>query len=176
MGEVALLTQAPHEMTVQTLEPCQLFCLYYADLLTILAVDNKVYLKVVGMMHFCDRPGQREGILVHHRTTTTGKIFTVLKNPQCGLYFRLSPEGWLVWQHLDGQHNLQDLTFTYFSILKSFAPQKIAKIVERLAISGFLERREVHPDILKTLSQLQWKSHLYWLQYPSKQVSKLAES
>ncbi|MDF5725498.1 MAG: cyclic nucleotide-binding domain-containing protein [Rhizonema sp. PD37] len=176
VGEVALLTLVPHEMTVQTLEPCQLFCLHYADLLKILAVDNQVYLKVVEMMHFRDRPRQREGIIVHHRITTTGKTFTVLKNPQRGSYFRLSPEGWLVWQHLDGKHDLQDLTFIYLGILKSFAPHKIAKVMERLAISGFLERREVHPDILKTLSQLQSKSHLCRWQYLSKQVTQLAES
>ncbi|MEH2157013.1 cyclic nucleotide-binding domain-containing protein [Nostoc sp.] len=176
VGEVALLTQASHEMTVQTLDPCQLFRLYYADLLKILAVNNKLFLQIVEMMHFRDRPRQHEGIIAHHRTTTTGKTFTVLKNPQCNSYFRLSPEGWLMWQHLDGQHNLQDLTITYLSVLKSFAPQKIAKIVDCLAISGFVERQEVHPEILKTLFRLQRKSQFSWWQYLSKKVPKLAES
>ena len=57
-----------------------------------------------------DRPRRKPGVTAHHRTTATGETITTLKDPERGAYYRLSPGGWFVWERLNGDRTLRDLT------------------------------------------------------------------
>jgi putative peptide zinc metalloprotease protein len=91
------------------------------------------------MLRLRDRPRRAPGVQVHHRATATGETITTLKDPKRGTYYRLSPGGWFVWERLDGEHTLRDLTLEYLTEFKSFAPQAVAETVGGMAEAGFAE-------------------------------------
>jgi len=138
-GEAALLTDAPRNATVRALEPCELLALRRADLLEAVGEDRQMGERMLEMLRLRDRPRRAPGVQVHHRATATGETITTLKDPKRGTYYRLSPGGWFVWERLDGEHTLRDLTLEYLTEFKSFAPQAVAEAVGGMAEAGFAE-------------------------------------
>ena len=136
-GEAALLTQGPRNATVRSLEPVELLVLRRDDLLEAIHADRQVAVRMAELMGLRDRPTQVEGISVHQRTAADGEVITILKDSSRGAYYRLSPQGWFIWQRLDGQHNLKDLTLDYLEEFKVFAPYVIAENVMQLVAAGF---------------------------------------
>lgn len=137
-GETALLTEAPRSATVRATEPCSLLALRRADLLAAMEASPGVSQRVFEMVALRDRPRQAPGVLAQQRSLADGTVLTILKDPQRGAYFRLSPEGWFVWQRLDGEHTLRDLALDYFVAFKAFAPQVIVALLENLVAAGFV--------------------------------------
>jgi CRP-like cAMP-binding protein len=133
-GEAALLTDGPRNATVRALEPCTLLALRRTDLL-----------EVVRMR---DRPRRVRGIEVHHRTTLAGETITTLKDSRRDTYYRLSPAGWFVWQRLDGEHTLEDLTSEYQARYKTPASHAVLEAVVGLVAAGFVEGVKPSPDVI----------------------------
>jgi putative peptide zinc metalloprotease protein len=81
------------------------------------------------LLRLRDRPRRKPGVEAHHRTTPTGETITTLKDPQRGAYYRLSPQGFFLWQRLDGNHTIRDLTLEYVVEFGSFAPQAVSDTI-----------------------------------------------
>ena len=146
-GEAALLTDAPRNATVRALEPGELLVLQRADLLAAMAGGHEVGGQMFDLMRFRQRPRRVSGILAQTRTTADGENITVLKNPKRGAYFRLSAQGWFVWERLDGQHTLRNLALELFVAFKSFSPQFLAGLLGELAEAGFIEAKSLRRDV-----------------------------
>jgi putative peptide zinc metalloprotease protein len=114
-GEAALLTDGLRNATVRALEPCTLLVLRRTDLLEVLGEDRQARERMLELVRMRDRPRRVRGIEVHHRTTITGETITTLKDARRDTNHRLSPAGWFVWQRLDGEHTLRDLTSEYLA-------------------------------------------------------------
>src|SRR5712692_9264565 len=155
-GETALLTQAPRNATVRALEPCQLLVLHRDDLLAVMGVESAVGVRMLELLQLRARPRQVAGILVHERTTPEGETIRILKDPARGRYYRLSPQGWFLWQRLDGQRTLRHLALDYFDEYKSFAPQAIAQVLGGLAAAGFIATPELPADVLQRALHVAW--------------------
>ena len=138
-GEAALLTDAPRNATVRALEPCELLALRRTDLLEIIGEDRHAGDRMLELLRLRDRPRQKPGVEAHHRTTSTGETITTLKDTQRGAYYRLSPRSFFLWERLDGNHTLRDLTLEYVLEFGSFAPQAVTDTVGGLAQAGFAE-------------------------------------
>jgi putative peptide zinc metalloprotease protein len=149
-GEAALLTDAPRNATVRAAEPCELLGLRRADLLEIMGASQPVRDRMIELLRLRDRPRQVPGIVVHQRATPEGQTITTLKNPARGTYFRLSPQGWFLWQRLDGEHNLRDLALDYFVAFKAFSPDAITGLLAGLATAGFVQTRDLARDVAGT--------------------------
>lgn len=147
IGEAALLTEAPRNATARAVEPSELLVLHRSDLVEAVRTDQELGLEMIELMQLRDRPKQQPGVLVHQRPTPDGSVITTLKDTKRVAYYRLSPEGYFVWQRLDGHHTLRDLTLEYLAEFKSFAPQAIAETVGDLAEHGFLETRVIKEDV-----------------------------
>jgi putative peptide zinc metalloprotease protein len=138
-GEAAILTDAPRNATVRALEACELLALGRADLLEAIGEDPHAGDRMLELLRLRDRPRQKAGVEAHHRTTQTGETITTLKDPQRGAYYRLSPQGFFLWQRLDGNRTLRDLTLEYMVTFQAFAPQAISDTIGGLAEAGFVE-------------------------------------
>src|SRR5919107_546284 len=138
-GEAALLTDAPRNATVRALEPCELLALRRTDLLEAIGEDRHAGDRMLELLRLRDRPRRKPGVEAHHRTTPTGETKTPLKDPQRGPYYRLSPRGFFLWQRLDGNHTIRDLTLEYVLEFGSFAPQAVSDTIGGLAEAGFTE-------------------------------------
>lgn len=151
-GEAALLTEAPRNASVQALDDCELLVLPRADLIRALGAEQGLGAPLFELYRLRARPVRRENVAVYEHATAEGDPIVILKDAQRGAYFRLSPQGWFVWQRLDGQHSLRDLTLDYFEAFNTFAPEAIAGIVSGLVAAGFTReapvRRELQQAIL----------------------------
>lgn len=136
-GEAALLTDSPRNATVRALEAVEMLVMRRDDLVEAIQADHRVGARMAELLGLRDRPRQVEGIAVHQRTAADGETITILKDSRRGAYYRLSPQGWFIWQRLDGRHNLKDLTLDYFEEFKVFAPYQVAENVMQLAAAGF---------------------------------------
>jgi len=152
-GEAALLTDAPRNATVRALDPCELLALHRSDLLEAVDEDRQMGDRMLELLRLRDRPRQASGIQAHHRATATGETITTLKDPERGTYYRLSPGGWFVWQRLDGEHNLRDLTLEYLTEFQAFAPQAVAETVGGLAEAGFAEGVKPASGVLESATR-----------------------
>jgi putative peptide zinc metalloprotease protein len=152
-GEAALLTDAPRNATVRALEPCELLALRRTDLLEAIGEDRHAGDRMLELLRLRDRPRQKPGVEAHHRTTPTGEIITTLKDPRRGAYYRLSPQGWFVWERLDGNRTLRDLTLEYLAEFKAFAPQAVAETVGGLAQAGFAEGVKLGAGVMESVDR-----------------------
>lgn len=146
-GEAALLTHTMRTATVRALESCDLLVLERSDLLEALGANRHAGAQVLELLGLRSRPLRINGVLAQELTNAGGEPITVLKDPRRGAYYRLSIEGWFLWQRLDGHHTLKDLTMEYFAKYKLFAPQAIAETVGGLAAAGFVEGRRLREDV-----------------------------
>jgi putative peptide zinc metalloprotease protein len=95
-----------------------------------------------------DRPRRVRGIEVHHRTTITGETITTLKDPRRDTNHRLSPAGWFVWQRLDGEHTLRDLTSEYLAMYEAPTSHAVVEAVVGLVAAGFVKGVKLSPEVV----------------------------
>lgn len=136
-GEAALLTEAPRNATIRAFESCDLLVLQRADLIEVAAGQREVVAPLLELLQLRSRPRRVPTVVAARRTTADGDVITVLKHP-AGRYFMLSAQGWFLWQLLDGERTLRDLTLAYFNEFKAFAPQSIADLLSDLGAAGFV--------------------------------------
>jgi CRP-like cAMP-binding protein len=147
-GEAALLTDEPRNATVRATEPCTLLALRRTDLLEVLGADRQTRERMLELVRMRDRPRRVRGIEVHHRTTITGETITTLKDARRDTNHRLSPAGWFVWQRLDGEHTLQDLTSEYMATYEASASHAVVEAVVGLVAAGFVEGVKPSPEVM----------------------------
>lgn len=146
-GEAALLTQSPRNATVRTLEACELLILHRADLLAVMGSHPEVTRRMIELLRLRDRPRRTSGIIVQERISADGAAVAILKDPQRGTYYQLSVEGRFIWDQLDGEHTLRDVTLAYFVRFQAFAPHMIAEVIAGLAAAGFVVGSAVRSDV-----------------------------
>ncbi len=158
-GEAALLTAEPRNATVRTLESSQLLTLHRSDLVEVLGIQQQLDMRILELMRLRDRPVKKPGILTQENVTQDCETVVTLKDPEQATYFRLSKQGWFVWQKLNGDFNLRDLTLEYFSQFKIFSPQTIAETLANLADAGFIVSGKLRDDVLaRSLHLSKWLS------------------
>ncbi len=145
-GEAALLTDEPRNATVRTLEPSTLLVLRRTALLEAIGEDRQTGKRMLEIVRMRDRPRWVRGMEVHHRTTLTGEVITTLKDPRRDVYHRLPPAGWFVWQRLDGQHTLHDLTSEYMAKYEVPSSHAVVEAVVGLVDAGFAEGVKPSPE------------------------------
>ena len=155
-GEAALLTDGLRNATVRALEPCTLLVLRRTDLLEVLGENRQTRERMLELVRMRDRPRRVRGIEVHHRTTITGETITTLKDARHDTNHRLSPAGWFVWQRLDGEHTLRDLTSEYLATHEASASHAVVEAVVGLVEAGFVEGVKPSPEVV-TVEPTLWQ-------------------
>jgi putative peptide zinc metalloprotease protein len=153
VGEAALLTAAPRNTTVRSLEPCELLVLQRKDLVEVMGKDPGVGRQMRELLQMRSRPRQIPNVVAAENRSLAGEVITILKDPARNVYYRLSPEGWFLWQRLDGRHSLKDLTLAYMKEFKAFAPQAVCEIVMGLSRAGFVQNPEIRQDVVVAVEQ-----------------------
>jgi putative peptide zinc metalloprotease protein len=159
-GEAALLTDAPRNASVRAVEPTELLALRRADLLEAMSQEQRIVGQMIELIHLRARPRRAANVTAHERTNPDGEAITILKNPERGAYYRLSAEGFFIWQRLDGERSLRDLTLDYLSRFKIFAPQMIAEVIAGLAAAGFVETKSLRADVMEKAFRPAWWQRL----------------
>ncbi len=154
-GEATLVTHSPRNATARALEDCELLVLEHQYLSELMETEGNVAKMFMTLMVDRSRPLQNPRVSVHHRTSADGENIVILKNPDQGNYFKLSSEGWFIWQQLDGKKTMQAITMALSDEFNLFAPDVVAGLISKLARSGFITQVEIESAITHT-SQSKW--------------------
>lgn len=137
-GEATLITNSPRNATARAAEDSELLELKYEYLSELLESEKNVANMFMTLMVDRSRPESNPHVVVHDRTTADDQHVVILKNPDNGNYFKLSKEGWFVWQNLNGKQTMQEITLKLADEFNIFAPDIVAGLVSKLAKSGFI--------------------------------------
>jgi hypothetical protein len=83
----------------------------------------------------------------YHHTTVLREDITTLRDPRRDVYYRLSSLGWFLWQRLDGEHTLQDLTTDYGTKYGVPPPHAVVETVAGLVEASFAEGARLGPGV-----------------------------
>src|SRR3990167_6608217 len=137
-GEATLITRATRNATARALSDCDLFKLDYQYLLELLESEKNIARTFMTLMVDRSRPLQNSHVEAHQFTTTDQQIVVILKNPDNGSYFKLSEEGWFIWQQMNGQQTMQEITMALTDEYNVFAPDVVAALISKFAKAGFV--------------------------------------
>lgn len=137
-GEATLITQSPRNATARAVEDCKLLVFSHEYLAELLETENNLANMFMTLMIDRSRPLKNPDIVVHERETVAHQNIVILKNPENGTYFKLTPEGWFIWQMLDGEHSMQEITLSLADHFNIFAPDIVAGLISKLANAGFI--------------------------------------
>lgn len=147
IGEASLLTDAPRDASVVMTSPGRVLALSRSDLLDAAGNQGKVSTELVSLLRMRWRPKQKPGIQVTERLTPEGDTIVMLKDPARNAYYRMASDGAFIWNHLDGQTTLRDISMGYLQEFGKFAPERIARAVHDLVVEGFALAADVDADI-----------------------------
>lgn len=157
-GEATLITHTPRNATATVVEDCDLLELSHSHLSELIESEGNVANMFMTLMVDRSRPAHNPHVSAHHRTTADGQEVTILKNPDNGSYFNLSAEGDFVWQQMDGEQTMQEITLALAEQFKVFAPDVVAGLISRLTKAGFVTNVEIQDDSRKASTSLLGKA------------------
>jgi putative peptide zinc metalloprotease protein len=143
-GEATLITHEPRNATARAIEDCDLLILQHKHLSELIESEKNVAKMFMTLMVDRSRPSQNPRVSPHNRTSVDGQEITILKNPDNGKYFKLSKEGWFIWQQLNGKHTMPAVTLALADQFNVFSPDVVAAIISKLAQDGFIEHVEIN--------------------------------
>jgi len=143
-GEATLITHAPRNATAIALEKSELLVLHHHYLQELLETEDAVAKMFVNLMVDRSRPLHNPHITVHHRVTVDKQEITILKNPDNDSYFQLSREGWHIWEQLNGEFTLQEITLNMAEKFNLFAPDVVAALISKLNEAGFINNLKIN--------------------------------
>lgn len=141
-GELALLSEEPRNASVIATEPTVLLRLGRAAFDRWLEADATVRSVVGQLAEVRARPRRRADVQVQARETVEGQPIYVLHDPR-PQYFQLSARGHFLFERMDGEHTIADLTKAQLETFGEFAPHRVSDLVGRLAAAGFVDMPRV---------------------------------
>lgn len=139
-GEMSIIANNPRNARATALTDCSLLTLNKNDLLEILIQSKDTAKNFAKLFYDRSKPHRLEDILIYKNTDELSDESYVLKNPASGQYFKLSATGYLIFNKLDGNHTLQDITLELAERNHIFIPDEIAGLVAALRKAGFIKK------------------------------------
>jgi putative peptide zinc metalloprotease protein len=146
-GEATLIAREPRNATACVVEDSELYMLQHKHLSELMETESNVAKMFMTLMVDRSRPTQNPRVSQHNRTAADGQDIIILKNPDNGKYFKLSPEGCFIWKQLNGKQTMPAITMALANEFNLFSPDVVAAIISKLAQDGFIEHVEItHPN------------------------------
>jgi putative peptide zinc metalloprotease protein len=142
-GEATLITHDPRNATARAIDECELLVLKHKHLSELIETEANVAKMFMTLMVDRSRPLRNTNVSAHHRITADGQSIVILKNPDNGSYFKLSAEGWFIWQQLDGKKTMHAVTMALSNEFNTFAPDIVVALISKLAKAKFILNVEV---------------------------------
>jgi len=143
-GEATLITQSKRNASARALEDCELLVLRYEYLSELIENEENVAKMFMTLMLDRSKPLKNPSVSMHPRTTLDGQEITILKNPMNGRYFKLSDQGQFIWEQLNGNRSMQEITLAFADKFDMFAPDLVAALISKLSHAGFIDNVEIN--------------------------------
>ncbi len=140
-GEASLLTNTARADTVKAVEDCELLALYRNKLEGVLKLGESYDLGQYFAKGLTKRfrPKRIEGVQVSQQTNATGEVYYLLRRDGGEQFFKLSDRSLFLWNLMDGDNSLNDLSMAYFLEYKKLDLEGVSNLVGQLQAAGFLE-------------------------------------
>ncbi|MBI9043619.1 MAG: PqqD family peptide modification chaperone [Anaerolineaceae bacterium] len=90
------------------------------------------------------KPMRRLGWALKKLQTAEDVEYYILKNTRQGTYLKLNESQVFLWNHMDGEHTIQDIAIAYFIQYKSMAIKRLFIFLGQLESKGFLADNRVN--------------------------------
>lgn len=140
-GEASLLTNTDRTDTVRATEDCELLALYRNRLEAVLKLGESYDLG----QYFAKglnkrfRPMQVSGVRVTEHTAATGEHYYLLSRDASEGFFKLSERSLFLWNLMDGDNSLNDLSLAYFVEFSKLDLEGASNLVGQLQAAGYLQ-------------------------------------
>jgi len=138
IGESALILDAPRNATATTTAPTTLLRIDQILFKEILKEKTSAADALMKLQFSRSRPTRRVNIDVYSQTKQDGSTVTILRDTKLGKYHQLSNEGMFIWELLDGQSSINDITLRYYLKYKAFNPKAVSVFLINLHNAGFI--------------------------------------
>lgn len=151
-GEASLLTNTERTDTVIAVEDCELLALYRNNLQEVLRLGESYALGQYFAKNLSKRfrPKRSSDVTVTEQVSASGEHFYILRRKSGDNYFRLSDRSYFLWELMDGDSTVSDLTTASFLKYGSLDINGISNTVGQLQAGGFLELPPVDQQLLTT--------------------------
>jgi putative peptide zinc metalloprotease protein len=97
--------------------------------------------------------------------TAQGQVYYALKNPEAGTYLRLGEQELFLWNRMDGEHSIKDMSIAFLLKYGALPIELIINMLATLQTKSFLEKQpaNLYQKATQTLSRraMQSKGMLY---------------
>lgn len=157
IGEASLFTASPRNASARTLTEAHLFVIRNELILEKIKNSNDFAQSLMGFMVNRFRPSHNADVVVRKHTGADGQLMIMLHNTKIHRYYRLSDEGWFIWQQLDGIQTIQNITVAIFKKYHVLVPEFICNFLYSLAELGFVNLPAIHDLHLENKPKRLWQ-------------------
>jgi putative peptide zinc metalloprotease protein len=146
-GEQALVTGEPRSATVRALEPTTLLRLGRDGFLAVLAEypERAAYFRQLTLQR--QRPRRIARWAIEKQVGRDGVAVYVLKDVDRHRYLKLSEQGAFLWELMDGEHSIYDLSLAFFLRYRVFGLNTVVDAVRQFHVAGFVRIRGLDPPV-----------------------------
>lgn len=137
-GEMAHIMKTPRNAAARTRTECKLFVFSGEVLRTVMGFDASITNALLDLISLRSRPMHAPSVETHRVKTSNQIDIVTLKQTELGHFFRLTPEGWFIWELCDGKHTLRDITIALFEKYDIFNPALVSNLIMDLDQAGFI--------------------------------------
>lgn len=138
-GEAAVLMDLPRNATARTVTDVRLLRLLREDLIALISCENQLKQAFGSMILERSRPQYRPGVTAHQQVDDEGVMTVILKNQNNHEYYQLTQEGWLIWQFINGNRTVKEITMALVMEYNIFSPAMVTNLMLDLTRTGFIE-------------------------------------
>jgi CRP-like cAMP-binding protein/pSer/pThr/pTyr-binding forkhead associated (FHA) protein len=181
-GEASLLTNTARTDTVKAVEDCELLALYRNKLETIMKLGENYNLPQYFARNLSKsfRPKRKPGVTVTELTDSQDEKYYILAHGDSDNFRRLNERSYFLWNLMDGDNSLNDLSMAYFLEFMSLDLEGASNFVGQLQAAGFLEVPTIDQKLVATPEDRPKKRSLFsrllnW-RYDIKNVDRIFSS
>lgn len=157
LGEAALLTGLPRNASARALEECKVLALSRDLLLKVISKEPNVAKGLLALLKTRSRPLRKPNIECYQRENENKEKIITLKDAKNLNYYRLTEEGFLIWQLINGKNTLRDISIGFYNEYDIFDPGMISAFIMELHDEGFVEltiKEQRKPENLSLMLRL----------------------
>lgn len=180
-GEQAIFKNAKRMSTAKATTNCDLMVLDQDTLEELKEESVGLPNSLFSQTSEYNQPIRLENIIYHQRELDDGQVITTLKNSINNQYLQINNEGWYIWQLLNGQMTVQEITQQFAEHFKRFDPQMVMKTINTMIDAGFAKVDVMQSDedaasnknsseVKRLVDRFQW---FYAIKNPDSKITKL---
>lgn len=139
-GETALLMDVPRGAQAKCSKDSKLLAISRSLFLELIQSESKLASSIKHITKARNRPIRYPYIESSHHVNDDGENIVTLKDPKHGSYYQLADEGYFIWELLDGENTIRDLTLKFNKQFNIFDPELVVDFITELEDEGFVAK------------------------------------